>query len=300
MQYVPGATLREHVGARGPLEPVLVAILGAALAEGLATIHREGLLHRDLKPHNIILADHGPVVIDFGLALLTKVKVAAAESASRVTEPGTVVGTLLCMPPEQVRAEPLTSAADVYALGGAGQAAGASDREGSRAGDGSEGRRGRRAGAGRSMSSASAVVAARAFGGCSVLPRSACAVGCAHRGRAGCGHGGGRGSGGAGTPGGCSRGAYRCGRAAGRRDDRGVGSGEAVGASVIHAPHCGYRDYSKWLPVGASRCHDHGGRVGALAAGPGRWQRTCGGDASRCRRVTGEVGADERRGSDHY
>src|SRR5262245_32715173 len=103
VQYVPGATLREYVGARGPLEPVLVAILGAALAEGLATIHKEGLLHRDLKPHNIILAEHGPVVIDFGLALLGRVKVEVAESPSRLTAPGTVVGTLVCMPPEQVR-----------------------------------------------------------------------------------------------------------------------------------------------------------------------------------------------------
>jgi serine/threonine protein kinase len=117
VQYVPGATLREQVGTHGPLEPVLVAILGAALAEGLATIHREGLLHRDLKPHNIILAYDGPVVIDFGLALLTRVKVEAAESPRRLTAPGTVVGTLLCMPPEQVRAEALTPAADVYALG---------------------------------------------------------------------------------------------------------------------------------------------------------------------------------------
>lgn len=117
VQYVPGATLRRHVGDRGPLEPVPVAILGAALAEGLTTIHQVNLLHRDLKPHNIILAGNGPVVIDFGLALLTGAKVAAAEAPARVTSPGTVVGTLLCMPPEQVRAEDLSPAVDVYALG---------------------------------------------------------------------------------------------------------------------------------------------------------------------------------------
>ena len=115
VQYVPGATLRQFVGERGPLEPVLVAILGAALGEGLSTIHRGRMLHRDLKPHNIILAQSGPVVIDFGLALLTGVKV--AESPGRLTSPGTVVGTLLCMPPEQVWADELTPAADVYALG---------------------------------------------------------------------------------------------------------------------------------------------------------------------------------------
>jgi serine/threonine protein kinase len=117
VEYLAGATLRDYVGEHGPLEPLLVAILGAALAEGLATIHKMGLLHRDLKPHNIILTERGPVVIDFGLAVLTTAKVEAAESPSRLTAPGTVVGTLLCMPPEQVRAESLTSAADVYALG---------------------------------------------------------------------------------------------------------------------------------------------------------------------------------------
>jgi serine/threonine protein kinase len=117
VEYVPGATLRRYVGEHGPLEPVLVAILGAALAEGLYTIHGAGLLHRDLKPHNIILAYDGPVVIDFGLALLTAAKVEAAESAAGITPSGAVVGTLLCMPPEQVRAELLSPSADLYALG---------------------------------------------------------------------------------------------------------------------------------------------------------------------------------------
>jgi eukaryotic-like serine/threonine-protein kinase len=117
VEYVPGATLREYVGDQGPLEPVLVAILGASLAEGLRTIHEAGLLHRDLKPHNIILAYGGPVVIDFGLALLTAAKVEAAESRGGITPAGSVVGTLLCMPPEQVRAGPLSRSADVYALG---------------------------------------------------------------------------------------------------------------------------------------------------------------------------------------
>lgn len=118
VRFVPGPTLRSFVGAVGPMEPVLVAILGASLLDGgLRQIHAAGVLHRDLKPHNIILADDGPVLIDFGLALLTAAKVHHAEDPGRITSPGTVVGTLVCMPPEQVYAKELTAAADVYALG---------------------------------------------------------------------------------------------------------------------------------------------------------------------------------------
>jgi serine/threonine protein kinase len=117
VKYIPGNTLWEHVDSHGPLEPVLVAILGAALSEGLASIHQASLLHRDLKARHIILGRDGPFVIDFGLALLTEAKVRRAEQPDRLTATGDVVGTLVCMSPEQVRGEPLTTAADVYALG---------------------------------------------------------------------------------------------------------------------------------------------------------------------------------------
>lgn len=118
VEYVPGPTLRDHVEKRGPLGVRDVAILGAALAEGLRTIHKADLLHRDLKPQNIIMGPTGPIVIDFGLAMLTKAKVDVAEGkVRRLTKPGSVVGTLVCMPPEQVRGDDLTHAADVYALG---------------------------------------------------------------------------------------------------------------------------------------------------------------------------------------
>ncbi|KWX01082.1 Serine/threonine protein kinase [Carbonactinospora thermoautotrophica] len=111
VEYVPGRTLKQHVAEHGPLPPELVAILGAALAEGLASIHKAGLLHRDLKPHNIMLGPDGPIVIDFGLATLVERKQA-------LTQTGMLIGTLLCMPPEQARGEKdLTAAADVYALG---------------------------------------------------------------------------------------------------------------------------------------------------------------------------------------
>ncbi|AXQ54745.1 serine/threonine-protein kinase [Streptomyces koyangensis] len=111
VEYVPGPDLRVLVTERGALPLPETASLGALLAEGLATVHDAGLLHRDLKPQNILLAPYGPKVIDFGLAVL-------AERRSVLTASGYVVGSIFCMPPEQARGEhQLDRAADVYALG---------------------------------------------------------------------------------------------------------------------------------------------------------------------------------------
>ncbi|MFA3874503.1 serine/threonine-protein kinase [Streptomyces sp. MMCC 100] len=111
VEYVPGPDLRTYVTGHGALPLAETASLGALLAEGLRTVHDAGLLHRDLKPQNILLADYGPKLIDFGLAVL-------AERRSMLTATGFVVGSVLCMPPEQARGEhQLTQAADVYALG---------------------------------------------------------------------------------------------------------------------------------------------------------------------------------------
>lgn len=111
VEYVHGPDLLTHVAERGPLPLVETASLGALLAEGLGTVHEAGLLHRDLKPQNILLAATGPKVIDFGLAVL-------AERRSTLTATGVVVGSVLCMPPEQARGEHgLEWPTDVYALG---------------------------------------------------------------------------------------------------------------------------------------------------------------------------------------
>jgi serine/threonine protein kinase len=111
VEFVAGPDLLTFVTGQGPLPLVETASLGALLAEGLSTVHEAGLLHRDLKPQNILLAPYGPKVIDFGLAVL-------AERRSTLTATGVVVGSVLCMPPEQARGEhQLDHSADVYALG---------------------------------------------------------------------------------------------------------------------------------------------------------------------------------------
>ncbi|MFV2101635.1 serine/threonine-protein kinase [Micromonospora sp. LOL_024] len=110
VEYVPGATLRQHLDARGPLSTPHAAMVGAMLAEGLTNVHQVGLLHRDLKPQNIILGPDGPKLIDFGLAVLV-------DRHDYLTEPGALVGTPAYMSPEQVRGErDLTVAVDVYGL----------------------------------------------------------------------------------------------------------------------------------------------------------------------------------------
>ncbi|UUN31451.1 serine/threonine protein kinase [Streptomyces sp. FIT100] len=111
VEYVPGPDLRTLVAGQGPMPLAETASLGALLAEGLGTVHEAGLLHRDLKPQNILLSPYGPKVIDFGLAVL-------AERRTTLTATGFVVGSVLCMPPEQARGEQqLDRSADVYALG---------------------------------------------------------------------------------------------------------------------------------------------------------------------------------------
>ncbi|WP_433615368.1 serine/threonine-protein kinase [Dactylosporangium sp. CA-139114] len=112
MEYVPGTTLLQHVDRQRVLPSPLVASLGALLCEGLEAVHAVGLLHRDLKPQNIILGTDGPMIIDFGLSAFVD---APHDSLSHS---GMIIGTVRCMPPEQAGGNPhVTAAADVYALG---------------------------------------------------------------------------------------------------------------------------------------------------------------------------------------
>ncbi|MFI6520566.1 WD40 repeat domain-containing serine/threonine protein kinase [Spirillospora sp. NPDC050679] len=107
--FVPGPSLRQVVLRQGPLAPRAVRELGAGLAEGLTAIHACGLVHRDLKPGNVIMAPDGPRIIDFGIARAT--------DATALTSTGAVVGTFSFMSPEQVRADATGPASDVFSLG---------------------------------------------------------------------------------------------------------------------------------------------------------------------------------------
>ncbi|MCX5198331.1 serine/threonine-protein kinase [Streptomyces sp. NBC_00249] len=107
--FVDGPSLHEAVTGRGPLDAAGVSALAAGLAEGLAAIHACGLVHRDLKPGNVIMAEDGPRIIDFGIAQVA--------DAGAVTSTGVVVGTFSFMSPEQIRAEQAGPASDVFSLG---------------------------------------------------------------------------------------------------------------------------------------------------------------------------------------
>lgn len=108
--YVRGPTLLQAVSERGPLSAGLCGRLLAGLAAALADVHGHGVQHRDLKPHNVILSPEGPRLIDFGIA--------RAPDQSTITNSGEIVGTPGYIAPEAVRQEPLTAAADVFALAG--------------------------------------------------------------------------------------------------------------------------------------------------------------------------------------
>ena len=107
--YIDGPSLQEAVDRGGPLPPERVRRLGAGLAEGLAAIHACGLVHRDLKPGNVIMAADGPRIIDFGIA--------RAAGASSLTSAGVVVGTFGYMSPELLSGQAAGPACDVFALG---------------------------------------------------------------------------------------------------------------------------------------------------------------------------------------
>jgi serine/threonine-protein kinase len=111
MELVRGSTLREVLDEEGPLHPRRVATIGAQVADALAHAHLSGLIHRDVKPGNILLSQHGRVLVaDFGIAK-------AAEGASDLTEVGQIVGTAKYLSPEQVQGKPLDARSDVYSLG---------------------------------------------------------------------------------------------------------------------------------------------------------------------------------------
>jgi eukaryotic-like serine/threonine-protein kinase len=112
MEHVDGPSLRDVLKEWGPLEPLAVAALGEQVASALGEAHAHGLVHRDVKPANILLASDGTVkVTDFGIAK------ALSGADATLTNPGTVVGTAAYVAPEQLEDAQVDARADIYALG---------------------------------------------------------------------------------------------------------------------------------------------------------------------------------------
>jgi len=110
MEYVEGGTLAELVAQRGQLPVAETATLGTQMCAGLAAVHAAGLVHRDVKPQNLLLRTDGVLKLgDFGIA--------AGHDGTRLTLAGTVLGTAGYLAPEQARGEEVTAAADIYAVG---------------------------------------------------------------------------------------------------------------------------------------------------------------------------------------
>ncbi|MEU5285516.1 bifunctional serine/threonine-protein kinase/ABC transporter substrate-binding protein [Streptomyces sp. NPDC020755] len=108
-EFVPGPTLSDVVARRGPLPVRSVMVLGRLLARALTAVHGAGLVHRDVKPGNVLLTAAGPRLIDFGIA--------RAADATALTATGLVVGTPGFLPPEQVSGNTAGPAGDLFSLG---------------------------------------------------------------------------------------------------------------------------------------------------------------------------------------
>jgi serine/threonine-protein kinase len=110
MECVDGHTLGEELKRTGALPPARVVDLALQICGGLEHAHASGLVHRDIKPGNLLLSEDGTVKIaDFGIA--------RAAEATKLTKIGSILGTAAYLAPEQAAGEPVTAAADIYSLG---------------------------------------------------------------------------------------------------------------------------------------------------------------------------------------
>ena len=110
MEYVSGGDLKELIDRRGRLSGPELSGLGREVCAGLAHAHENGVIHRDIKPHNILLDEKGHAkVTDFGIA--------RALDTSQATRTGSFLGTALYSSPEQLKGEKVTPKSDVYSLG---------------------------------------------------------------------------------------------------------------------------------------------------------------------------------------
>ena len=118
MELLAGETLRQRLG-QGAI-PIRKAVeIAVQIARGLGAAHGKGLVHRDLKPENIFLLDDGQVkILDFGLARqMSSSEHSGATQTAAATDPGTIMGTIGYMAPEQVRGQAVDARADVFAFG---------------------------------------------------------------------------------------------------------------------------------------------------------------------------------------
>jgi eukaryotic-like serine/threonine-protein kinase len=112
MEYVEGRSLREILRTQGRIEPVEAAGIGAEIADALAFAHRHGVVHRDIKPGNVLITPTGQVkVTDFGIAANP------SDASAGLTQTGSVMGTATYFSPEQAQGFAVDGRTDVYALG---------------------------------------------------------------------------------------------------------------------------------------------------------------------------------------
>jgi serine/threonine protein kinase len=109
MEFVPGRSLGDVIDSSGPLPPAAAAEIGRQILDALRAAHAAGIVHRDVKPANVLLEDGRVVLTDFGIAAL--------EGDATITQSGLILGTPAFMAPEQARGQRATERSDLWSLG---------------------------------------------------------------------------------------------------------------------------------------------------------------------------------------